>query len=224
MRLPSFLQRKSLIGSPFWEQHVTRRSALQFFTGITVLFSLVGPVYDMAAIRPVPWSSVLFWSLWTGLVAAGWAYGFTCDRRLLPVVVAASFLMPPTWGREFWGRPQDPHRTIMFVAAIALMTLGYIMFIYFIITEGTRSMRMSTEMRLAREIHENLVPPLALRTARVELQGRSEPTTEVGGDLLDAVTGAERDAVFVADVTGHGVPAWRRTSTAGGMSCSDRAC
>lgn len=207
MQLTRFFQRQGIVQSPFWAQHVSRRAALQFFTGIVILFSLMGPVYEMAAIRPVSWGSVLFWSVWSGLIAAGWAYGFTSDRRLVPLVIAASFLMPPILGREFWGRAQDPHRTVLLVVVIALMTLGYVMFIYFISTEGTRSMRMSAEMRLAREIHENLVPPLALRTARVDLRGRSEPTTEVGGDLLDAVTGAGRDAVFVADVTGHGVPA-----------------
>jgi len=193
--------------SPFWAQHVTRRAALQFFAGVAILFALVGPVYEMAAVRPAPWDLVLFWSAWSGLIAAGWAYGFTHDRRLLPVVILASFLMPPLFGREFWGRAQDPHRTLLFLAVIGLVTLGYILFVYFVSTEGTRSMRMSAEMRLARDIHEKLVPPLALQTPRVDLRGRSEPTTEVGGDLLDAVSNPDRDAVFVADVTGHGVPA-----------------
>lgn len=207
MRIGDFWRAKAAIPSPFWAQHVSRRAAGQFFIAVIILFSVVGAVYDMAAATSVSWPSVVLWTAWSGLIAAGWAYGFTHDRRLLLLVVPASFLMPPLLGDAFWGRAQDPHRAIMFLVVIALVTLGYVMFIYFVSTEGNRSMRMSAEMRLAREIHENLVPPLALQTPRVDVRGRSDPTTEVGGDLLDAVAGAERDAVFVADVTGHGVPA-----------------
>src|SRR5262245_270984 len=66
---------------------------------------------------------------------------------------------------------------------------------------------MSTEIALARDIHATLVPPVATATPRVELRGASYPTTEVGGDLLDVVPGDDADTVFVADVSGHGVPA-----------------
>ncbi len=200
-------QRRGAATSSFWTDHIGRKAAWQFFAAVVTLFSLTGILFEMAAVRPAPWPTTIVWGLWTGLVAAGWAYGFTHDRRVLPFVVPASFLMPRLLGASFWVREPDPHRLLCYFISLGIIIASYVAFIHFISTEATRSMRMSAEMRLAKDIHESLVPPIGRSTPRIEIRGRSDPTTEVGGDLLDAVDGADRDAVFIADVTGHGVPA-----------------
>jgi len=51
------------------------------------------------------------------------------------------------------------------------------------------------------------VPPLDLRTARLEIYGESRASSQVGGDLLDATERDGKTLLYVADVSGHGVAA-----------------
>jgi serine phosphatase RsbU (regulator of sigma subunit) len=60
---------------------------------------------------------------------------------------------------------------------------------------------------LAERIHAALVPPVAIDTPRFEAFGRAEPSSEVGGDLLDVVQRHGELVACVADVSGHGVSA-----------------
>jgi sigma-B regulation protein RsbU (phosphoserine phosphatase) len=79
--------------------------------------------------------------------------------------------------------------------------------VIFISGEGTRTIRLLTEIKLAEEIHGHLVPAVDRTTEQAELYGLSAPATEVGGDLLDVHHEEGRTALYLADVTGHGVPA-----------------
>jgi len=92
-------------------------------------------------------------------------------------------------------------------ATIVFLLLGFALFVRFIRGEGVRQTRLRIEMDLAREIHASLVPPIVLETAAVEVRGRSTPSSEVGGDLVDAFERGGGVAACVADVVGHGVPA-----------------
>jgi sigma-B regulation protein RsbU (phosphoserine phosphatase) len=51
------------------------------------------------------------------------------------------------------------------------------------------------------------VPAIDHASERLELYGVSSPASEVGGDLMDVYHAAGKTGLFVADVTGHGVPA-----------------
>ncbi|HEY4010251.1 MAG TPA: PP2C family protein-serine/threonine phosphatase [Acidobacteriaceae bacterium] len=123
---------------------------------------------------------------WIGNVAGNW--------------IARTFnlqLVPSEQGIHFTG-------TCMLVAAIA----SYIAFFTYIRTEGRRSMRIQNELELAHSIQRTLVPTVQIRTPRFELYGISQPSEKVGGDLVDAITLTNGDIVaFLADVTGHGLPA-----------------
>jgi sigma-B regulation protein RsbU (phosphoserine phosphatase) len=66
---------------------------------------------------------------------------------------------------------------------------------------------LRTEVNLARQIHEVLVPPVHAEYGGVEIYGRSIASSEVGGDLLDVFEGDNGVVVTVADVSGHGVAA-----------------
>ncbi len=82
---------------------------------------------------------------------------------------------------------------------------GYVSFLTFSITEGRRYFRVHAEMQLAQEIHRVLVPPIAERHSGYEFHGHSEPSGEVGGDLIDVVEVAGGWVAYIADVSGHGV-------------------
>jgi sigma-B regulation protein RsbU (phosphoserine phosphatase) len=73
--------------------------------------------------------------------------------------------------------------------------------------EGNRYVRMHTEMALAAEIHRTLVPSVGVRVGPHETHGLSSAAGEVGGDLVDIVVEEGRFLAYVADVSGHGVPA-----------------
>ncbi|MEO7795206.1 MAG: PP2C family protein-serine/threonine phosphatase, partial [Thermoanaerobaculia bacterium] len=68
------------------------------------------------------------------------------------------------------------------------------------------SSRMREELEDARAIQLAMLPSSAPEVAWLELQGMSLPATEVGGDYYDFLAvDADRLAVVVGDVAGHGV-------------------
>jgi hypothetical protein len=85
--------------------------------------------------------------------------------------------------------------------------LGSRLVMSFLTTEGVGSVRMQTELAMAHSIQSTLVPPISLTTPRFELYGVSIPSTEMGGDIVDAVQRNGNLLAYVADVSGHGLPA-----------------
>jgi Stage II sporulation protein E (SpoIIE) len=74
-------------------------------------------------------------------------------------------------------------------------------------TEGVASVRMQTELSLAHGIQATLVPTVSFRNATFELYGKSIPSTEMGGDLIDVIEIGGGLVAYVADISGHGLPA-----------------
>ena len=60
---------------------------------------------------------------------------------------------------------------------------------------------------LATEIHRSLVPELSFHTSAFQFFGAPFPSGAVGGDLVDVVVRNDAWLGYVADVSGHGVPA-----------------
>ncbi|HEX4785165.1 MAG TPA: PP2C family protein-serine/threonine phosphatase [Candidatus Sulfotelmatobacter sp.] len=84
---------------------------------------------------------------------------------------------------------------------------GYLLFLLFFQREGKRFFAAHAEISLAGEIHRSLVPELSFKTSEFEFFGASFPSGTVGGDLVDVVAGDKGWFAYVADVSGHGVPA-----------------
>jgi sigma-B regulation protein RsbU (phosphoserine phosphatase) len=82
-----------------------------------------------------------------------------------------------------------------------------VLFLLFFQREGKRFFAAHTEIMLAAEIHRSLVPELSFKTAGFEFFGASFPSGTVGGDLVDVIAGDTGWFAYVADVSGHGVPA-----------------
>jgi serine phosphatase RsbU (regulator of sigma subunit) len=91
--------------------------------------------------------------------------------------------------------------------AIAAAMTGYVIFFIFMGVQGVRHVRVRTELELAEKVQQTLAPPLAFSRAGYEIHGRSEPSSQMGGDLLDAVYDGEAMACYVSDVAGHGIQA-----------------
>ncbi len=186
-------------------------SRIRLYTAVFCIFGAMGSIYCMGMSRSVPWYGVITWFVFTGLVATGWAYSFTRSIKFLFVVIPFSFLAPPLlrpWFHYLPGMvPHDPFDGPLALITTLSLVLGYILFVSFISTEGARTMRLQTEIRLAQQIHSRLVPPVDMNLGQCEFYGRSDSSSEVGGDLLDVVEKDGRVGAFVADVSGHGVRA-----------------
>jgi sigma-B regulation protein RsbU (phosphoserine phosphatase) len=68
--------------------------------------------------------------------------------------------------------------------------------------------RLESELRIARQVMEALMPARAPAVRNFEIFGRMIPSAEVGGDYYDFIDVADgRLGVVIADVSGKGVPA-----------------
>ena len=91
------------------------------------------------------------------------------------------------------------------LAIMLAVALGYACFLYVTITQGRRYFRVRAEIELATEIHQVLVPAIETKIGGYEFYGRSLPSGDVGGDLIDLAGPEERWVAYLADVSGHGV-------------------
>jgi sigma-B regulation protein RsbU (phosphoserine phosphatase) len=191
------------------------RALVPLLLGIFFTFTAVGFLVDVAGgCRMEPRALLAIVAL-SGLVAV--AYGLIVMRRrfwlFAPVVVLQ--VLSSRWLERVWppaetallGDALRLRLTLDAGGAVAGLALGYGFFMMFIVRQGLRRVRTEAEMALAREIHVSLVPDVALETPHCEMYGRSIPASEVGGDFVDALVVADRPLGFVADVSGHGVPA-----------------
>ncbi|MCB9222109.1 MAG: PP2C family protein-serine/threonine phosphatase [Candidatus Kapaibacterium sp.] len=77
-----------------------------------------------------------------------------------------------------------------------------------LIQEEIEKKRLETELGLATEIQNKLLPPSKLETDKFCYFGLTHQSNEVGGDYFDYVKISENKYLFViADVTGKGMPA-----------------
>jgi hypothetical protein len=152
----------------------------------------------------------------TGGFAVGYALAGTRHKPralyiLIPSHIAAISLLPKLGHRataRFDIPPALEHRIWLDnMGALVLLVGGYILFMIFFQREGMRYFKAHTELRLASEIHRELVPSFVLQIGEFELYGVSQPSGEVGGDLVDVIQEGDRWFGYVADVSGHGVPA-----------------
>ena len=105
--------------------------------------------------------------------------------------------------------PDLLQRRIVFdvIAILAGIGLGVRLVILFAGTEGFVKLRMQTELSLAHGIQATLVPTISFQKAGFEVYGRSIPSTEMGGDLIDVIHSNGSLLAYVADVSGHGLAA-----------------
>src|SRR5262249_3473692 len=63
------------------------------------------------------------------------------------------------------------------------------------------------ELNVAQRLQADLVPAVSLTTPNLVAAGRSMPSSEMGGDLVDVVEAGDEVVGYVADVSGHGIAA-----------------
>ena len=188
------------------------RAYVLFALSVFFSFSIFGYTADMINKFAMPPAAVLFWSLYSGFVGAGFAYSFTRNMKALPVVLVVMitfmFVPPDNYSNAGSIAANQNWKLIFDSAGIyASVILGYIFFIIFITQEGIKQIQMRTEMDLAAGMHEVLVPSIEFKNDKFEVYGMSNPALEIGGDLIDFYKDDGHFTAYIADVSGHGIDA-----------------
>jgi serine phosphatase RsbU (regulator of sigma subunit) len=188
------------------------------FLAVFTLFSTFGFYGDLMGGGTTPAGAVLAGVLWSGIVAATWIVVLArlpAWCLVFPFLlsfsnpVAQSILVDPL-ERIFPMKPMNAALGIQFAATGTMIAiiLSYFLFIMFIRREGKESFKLRNELDLAHGIQKTLVPPFTLRTSQFEAYGVSVPSDKVGGDLVDALTLPDGDAIaYLGDIAGHGLQA-----------------
>lgn len=189
----------------YFYKHLPLRSQVKFYTAVFCTFA---PIWAISVSRLGEQRSpleVVYYFVSSGLIAAAYAFAFTRNIKLLAAVIPFQFLLGIVQGLLWGGWPTA--FTASGLASIACIVAGYILFVNFIQSEGSKSLRLQTEISVAQQLHDHLVPPVAISLPWVDVRGLSHSSGEVGGDLIDAVVRDGTVGLFVADVSGHGVKA-----------------
>ncbi len=195
--------------SKFWK-YIPFRRYLIFVSAIFFLFSGIGFIIDL--LSGGSYSELLLFInvFYSGIVAVFYVYSFTRNLKFLPFTILFQIVV----GIYIWKGANQllltefPQRASFDAFGILVtMVLGYILLVIFINKEGIKNLRLQAEMNLAQELHSNLVPKIEIVNNRFEIFGISNPTDEVGGDLIDFFENETTHTCYIADVSGHGVAA-----------------
>ncbi len=72
------------------------------------------------------------------------------------------------------------------------------------INEGKR---MMSELEIASSIQRAILPPQNPDVPGLDVDAKTRPAVELGGDVFDFITINDNTFIYIGDVTGHGVPA-----------------
>jgi len=197
----------------FWRE-LPLRSAVPLLLAMATTFASLGFLIDLVEGGASRFSDIVTLAVYTGMAAAGLGIVIFRKRQwLVPAAIVFCVVTATLQARR--GPAQQPRISKEMQARFALdaslmvvlSMIGYGLSIKFITDTGVEQMRVRTELRLASQIQQGLVPDILTKSGRYEICGRSSPGAEVGGDLVDAVEGGASVIAYVADVSGHGVPA-----------------
>ncbi len=187
------------------------------FPGVFCTFAPIGCLLAMINEPPGGWLYGVIMAAICGLIAVAWSYAFVMRRLwLLAIIAPGQSILPwmifralAVTGVLDVGMGMNPtwRRALVAGMALAFMVSGFVLGSKVVRRVVEASVRARTELDVARRMHEAIVPPITLSAGAVEVFGRSEPSSEMGGDLIDAAVRDGEVDVFLADVSGHGVGA-----------------
>ena len=200
---------------------IPHKSLAIFLFGVFCIFSTFGIANDILDMGREPWPRFVLGVVLAGSASIVYALcGFILRKDFWKAffpLFAVHFTLMNVLARMLPSGPQLPqmdaaetarlHNRLAMDAlgVVTAMVLGYAFFLYVFITEGRRYFRVHAEMALAAEIHHVIVPAIDMKLGAFEFYGRSVPSSEVGGDLIDVAGSEENWVAYLADVSGHGV-------------------
>jgi serine phosphatase RsbU (regulator of sigma subunit) len=199
--------------SPYWRtlpmRRMTKLLMAAFFSAAGVGFAI-----DLLQLNHPSLGYGFFWPIFGGAMAAGVFAARIKNARValalwLVMLVLAWLAYRVVSASITFPLPSGLHQRVVFdTVGIWLGTgLGYRLLLSFVTTEGLDNVRMQTELSLAHDMQATLVPTISFQNASFEVYGKSIPSTEMGGDLIDVIESDGSLLTYVADVSGHGLAA-----------------
>lgn len=183
--------------------------------GVFCLTGMIGCLLDAVALGEKPFSELIIWVVFTGIMAVVYlVLALRAPRWLIGAIVfhvAGSIFIRSLTAQLHLNQPAPEMQTGVRFAALTSMVLCLLscaFFLLFFYREGRNSIRLQTELTFAHDIQKSLVPIIELSSSEWELYGVSLPSEKVGGDLVDVVSQTDGSILaYVADISGHGLPA-----------------
>src|SRR6185503_15757095 len=162
---------------------LSRAGQVRLALAIFLTFSTLGFVTDLFQLRePMTPAALAFRVVYSGVVALGYFLAVTRSTWFIPIALAFHLggatlidrmapraVLPP--GAILDLAAVHCRVTIDGVGVILVIALAYMFFIHVLTSEGMRRTRLLAEMALARDIHNSLVPMIALDHPRYEIFG-----------------------------------------------------
>lgn len=199
--------------SPYWRVLPLWRMKM-FLAGYFFVGAAGGFAFDLLQLNASRVAGGFFWPVLIGTGAMAARAAGIKRVRLIPLLF---LLVVVTAGLGYWAShistplplPVAVHRRVLFdaIGILVSISFGTRFLLFFAGTEGVASVRMQTELSLAHGIQATLVPTVSFQNASFELYGKSIPSTEMGGDLIDVIESDGGLVAYVADISGHGLPA-----------------
>jgi hypothetical protein len=199
--------------SPYW--HLLPLGRMKtLMAGYFFIGAAGGFACDLLQLNTSRVGGGFFWPVLVGMGATALRAAAIKRVRLLPLLF---LLVVVTAWLGYWASHVSPplpvpvaiHRRVLFdaIGILVGIAFGVRFLLFFAGTEGVASVRMQTELSLAHGIQATLVPTVSFQNASFELYGKSIPSTEMGGDLIDVIETDDGLVAYAADVSGHGLPA-----------------
>jgi serine phosphatase RsbU (regulator of sigma subunit) len=199
--------------SPYWRA-LPIGLLTKLLMGIFFITAGVSFAVDILQLDHPPLWHGFFWPIFGGTMAAGvFAARIKKSRLVLPVWLSMVGLGALAFRAAHISRalplPDGLYQRVAIDAAGIWLGagLGYRLLLSFLTSQGLNSVRMQTELSLAHSIQTTLVPAIAFRDANFEVYGKSIPSAEMGGDLMDLIESEGGLLAYVGDVSGHGLAA-----------------
>ena len=199
--------------SPYWRALPLGRMKM-FLAGYFFVGAAGGFAFDLLQLNASRVGGGFFWPVLVGTGATALRAAGIKRVRVIPLLF---LLVGLTAGLGYWAShistglpvPVPVHRRVLFDAIGILVAIGFgtRFLLFFAGTEGVASVRMQTELSLAHAIQATLVPTISFHNAAFEVYGKSLPSAEMGGDLIDVIESDGNLLVYIADVSGHGLAA-----------------
>jgi hypothetical protein len=199
--------------SPYW--HVLPLGRMKMFlAGYFFVGAAGGFAFDLLQLNASRVGGGFFWPVLVGTGAMALRAAGIKRVRVIPLLF---LLVGLTAWLGYWASrvstphpvPVAVHRRVLFdaIGILVAICFGTRFLLFFAGTEGVASVRMQTELSLAHGIQATLVPTVSFQNASFELYGKSIPSTEMGGDLIDVIENYGGLVAYIADISGHGLPA-----------------
>lgn len=193
--------------SPYWRALPIRRMKL-FLAGIFLIGSAAGFCFDLLQLDFLRVGRGLFWPILAGASATAVLVAIIKKVRLVPVLWVLVLGLGWLGYRTAHGATPFPvqeaiNRRVVFDAIGILFSIGFgsRLLALFAGTEGLVHIRMQTELSLAHSIQATLVPTVSFQNASFEVYGKSIPSAEMGGDLIDVIASDASLLAYVGRIT-----------------------